>query len=164
MKLFVTSLIHSISRYFVRAMSGVLLTVTIWQGISLGIDTAAANPMVAATSTTEVVDRVSDTAERQIDRAKSAIKDSERAIKKNLDKAGTKIDRSANSNMEKTKEAIDRSDVDKTKIHSDLDADKSERYSGDTPDKVRKTADRNSQQAEDFSKKTTAKAKNFFGF
>jgi Na+/phosphate symporter len=148
MKLFVTTSIDSISRYFVRAIGGLFLTVTLWQGISLGVDVAAATPLVAATSPAEVVDRVSDTAERQIDRAKSALNDGERAVKTNLDKTNDKIDRQ----------------VDSAKVHSDLDADKSERYAGDTPDKVRKTADRNSQQAEDFSRKTTAKAKNFFGF
>jgi hypothetical protein len=135
----------------------------IWQGISFGIANAIAAPIVAATSTAEMVDRVTDKAERQVDRAKSALKDGERAVKLNLDKAGDQIDRSANSNMDKTKNAIDRS-MDKSTIPNNVDADKSESYSGDTPDKVRKTANRNSKQAEDFSKKTTAKAKNFFGF
>jgi hypothetical protein len=148
MKHLVTTLIDSISRYFVCSISGLLLTGIIWQGISFGIDNAIAAPIVAATSTAEMVDRVTDKAEGQIDRAKSALKDGERAVKLNLDKAGNQIDRS----------------MDKSKIHNNLDADKSESYSGDTPDKVRKTANRNSKQAEDFSKKTTAKAKNFFGF
>jgi hypothetical protein len=163
MKLFVTTLINSISRYFVRAINSVLLIGTIWQGISLGVDVAAATPLFATTSTEKVIERVSDAAERQVDRATSAIKDGERAVRNNLDKNYNQIDRSANTDMDKTKAAIDRN-VDSTKIHSDVDADRSERYSGDTPAKVQKTADRNSQQAQDFSRKTTAKAKNFFGF
>lgn len=143
-----TTLTSNISCYFARSISGLLLTGLIWQGISLGIDMAVAAPLVAATSNSEVVDRLGDKAESQIDRAKSALKDGERSVKNTLDKAGAKLDMS----------------VDKTKIHNNLNADKSEQYSGDTPDRVQKIADRNSKQAEDFSKKTTEKAKNFFGF
>jgi hypothetical protein len=157
MKLTVTTLTNRFARHCVRSIGALLLITTIWQGISLGIDTAVAAPVFVATTAAELIERGTDKVDRGIDSAKSAVKDRDRAAN------NMPIDRSANTNMDDTKKAIPR-DTDTAKIHSDVDADQSERYSGDTPAKVRATADRNSKQAEDFSKKTTEKAKNFFGF
>jgi hypothetical protein len=132
-------------------------TSIIWQGISFGIDTAAAASVYVGTTAAELIDRGTDNVDRGIDSSKSAVKDRDRAAN------NMPFDRSANTNMDDTKKAIPR-DSDKAKVHSNVDADQSERYAGDTPDKVKETADRNSKQAQDFSRKTTEKAKNFFGF
>jgi hypothetical protein len=157
MKLTVTTLTNRFVRYCVRTIGTLLLITTIWQGISFGIDTAVAAPVYVGTTAAELIERGTEKADRGIDSAKSAIKDRDRAAN------NMPFDRSANTNMDDTKKAISR-DTDTSKIHSDADADQSERYSGDTPEKVREAADRNSKQAQDFSRKTTEKAKNFFGF
>lgn len=129
-------LISNIKHRIFKAIGSFLLTISLWHGISLGIDSALAAPPIAD-SAANVVEQVEDRVEAAKDRLQGAIKD------------GDKFDRKM---------------MDDGKITSDANADLSEQYSGDTPEKVQDTADRNSKQAQDFSRKATEKAKNFLGF
>jgi hypothetical protein len=129
-------LISNIKQRIFKAIGSLLLTISLWQGISLGIDSAWAAPPIAD-SAANIVDRVENRVEAAKDRLQGAMQDGDKSDRKMMDDG---------------------------KITSDANADLSEKYSGDTPEKVQATADRNSKQAQDFSRKNTEKAKNFLGF
>ncbi len=122
--------ISSLKQAIMQAIGGIVLTIALWQGLSIGVDTAIADSMMAS-SQPSIVRQVVD---RQGDAAMSERKDPANAL---LDTAETGVK---------------------------IDADKAERPMGDSPEIVKKTADRNAKQAEKFSEKTTNKVKNFFGF
>ncbi len=129
-------IISNIKHRLFKAIGSLLITISLWQGISFGIDSALAAPPIAD-SAANVVEQVESRVEAVKDRLQGAMKDGDKS---------------------------DRQMMDDGKITSDANADLSEQYTGDTTEKVQETADRNSKQAQDFSRKTTEKAKNFLGF
>jgi hypothetical protein len=87
------SIIASMQRRFSQVIGGLLIMVTLWQGISLGVDVAIAAPLVANTSS------MTDRADRKIDevkdRSRSAMKDATKSTEKNMDKAKNAMDKNA---------------------------------------------------------------------
>lgn len=78
---------------FGQAIGGLLLMLTLWQGIALGVDVAIAAPLVATNSTiAKQVDRKIDEAK---DRVQSAMKDGKKSTEQNMDKAKNSIDKNA---------------------------------------------------------------------
>jgi hypothetical protein len=131
----------TIKRRSFKAIGGLLVAFLVWQGISISHGERYANDNNLALAANPITDSPAKIVEKVKDRVEggkdAAIKD------------GVQMSRTENPRL---------------KIERGGDADKSEKYVGDTPEIVQKTADRNSQQAEEFSRKTTNKVKNFFGF
>lgn len=116
-----------------RTLCGLLLMLTIWQGTFFTVDNALAAPVSAiSNSQANIVDRAVNRSARnsdQIDPAKKNSKDPANAL---LDTAETGVK---------------------------INADKAEKPIDDSPEIVKKTSERNSQQAEKFSKNLTKKIK-----
>ena len=113
---------------------------TMWQGTLLGVDTAVAAPAIAVNSLSgisnskaSIVKQVANRVDRESDRMNSAPKKSKDPANVLLDVAETGVK---------------------------IDANKAEKPIDDSPEIVKKTSERNSQQAEKFSKKLTEKIKN----
>ena len=137
MKLNMMQLISNLRRYAMQAIGAIVLTIAFWQGLSIDIDAAiAASVQPGIGSSTTIVKQVANM-EREPGRMDSAMKNDKNP---------------ASALLETTETGVK------------IDADKAERPIGDTPELVKKTAERNSKQAEEFSEKTTKKVKNFFGF
>ena len=81
------------------------------------------------------------------------------AAKENL---ATHTAESAMDNSKNSKNPA-RSLLETTETGVKIDADKAEKFSGDTPEIVKKNADRNSEQAENFSKNVTKNIKKALG-
>jgi hypothetical protein len=117
-----------------RTLCGLLLMLTIWQGTLLTVDTAiAASASALSNSPANIVKQVVNLSERnsdQIDPAKKKSKDPANAL---LDTAETGVK---------------------------INADKAEQPIDDSPEIVKNTSERNSQQAGEFSKNLTKKIKN----
>ncbi|WP_310481634.1 hypothetical protein [Chamaesiphon sp. VAR_48_metabat_403] len=114
-------------------LCGLLLMLTIWQGTFLTVDTAIAAPASAINSPTNVIDRV-------VDRSARNSNQTDRAMKKSKDPANALLD-TAETGVK-------------------INADKAERPIDDSPEIVKKTSERNSQLAGEFSKNLTKKIKN----
>ena len=137
MKLNMMQLISNLRRSAMQAIGAIVLTIAFWQGLSIDIDAAIAASMQSGIgSSTTIVKQVANM-EREPGRMDSAMKNDKNP---------------ASALLETTETGVK------------IDADKAERPIGDTPELVKKIADRNSKQAEEFSEKTTKKVKNFFGF
>ncbi|WP_310490061.1 hypothetical protein [Chamaesiphon sp. VAR_69_metabat_338] len=137
-------ILSSLKSYLSRAIGGLVLMLSIWQGISLGIDTAIAAPGIdlqvpeTMGSKKEIV--VKELEQREAlekDRIQSAMQDGNKSVRKSLDKArdamentAQKVDNSTESSMNKAEDALK-----------------------DTAMKVENSA-----------KNTAKKTKNFFGF
>ena len=127
----------NLRRYVMQAIGAIVLTIAFWQGLSIDVDAAiAASVQPGLGSSNNTVQQVANMA-REPGRMDSAMKNDKNPASALLETAETGVK---------------------------IDADKAERPIGDTPELVKKTADRNSKQAEEFSEKTTKKVKNFFGF
>ena len=136
MKLNMMQLISNLRRSAMQAIGSIVLTIAFWQGLSIDVDAAiAASVQPGIGSSTTIVKQVANM-EREPGRME--------AMKNNKNPAQALLNT--------------------TETGVKIDADKAERPIGDTPELVKKTADRNSKQAEEFSEKTTKKVKNFFGF
>ena len=137
MKSNIMQLISNFRRSAMQAIGAIVLTIAFWQGLSLDVDAAiAASVQPGLGSSNNTVEQVANM-EREPSRMDSAMKNDKNPAQALLNTTETGVK---------------------------IDADKAERAIGDTPELVKKTADRNSQQAEEFSEKTTKKVKNFFGF
>ena len=137
MKLNVMQLISNLRRSAMQAIGSIVLTIAFWQGLSIDVDAAiSASVQPGLGSTNNIVKQVANM-EREPGRMDSAMKNDKNP---------------ASALLETTETGVK------------IDADKAERPIGDTPELVKKTAERNSKQAEEFSEKTTKKVKNFFGF
>jgi ribosome recycling factor len=139
-----TNLRSSLKKYLSRAIGGLVLMLSIWQGISIGIDTAMAAsaidlkvPETMGSKKEIVVKELEQRAALEQDRVRSAMNDGNKSVQKSLDKA-----RNA---MENTAEKVD--DANKNTMSKAEDAMK------DTALKVENSA-----------KNTAKKTKNFFGF
>ena len=127
----------NLRRYVMQAIGAIVLTIAFWQGLSIDVDAAiAASVQLGLGSSNNTVQQVANM-EREPGRMDSAMKNDKNPASALLETAETGVK---------------------------IDADKAERPIGDTPELVKKTAERNSKQAEEFSEKTTKKVKNFFGF
>jgi hypothetical protein len=111
-----------------------------WQGTLLGVDTALATPAIAVNSLQEVsnsqasiVKQVANRLNREPDRLNSGMKNRKDPANALLDTAETGVK---------------------------INADKAEKPIDDSPEIVKKTSERNSQQAEKFSENLTKKIKN----
>ena len=127
----------NLRRYLMQTIGAIVLTIAFWQGLSIDVDAAiAASVQPGLSSSTTILKQVANM-EREPGRMDSAMKNDKNPARSLLETAETGVK---------------------------IDADKAERPIGDTPELVKKTAERNSKQAEEFSEKTTKKVKNFFGF
>ena len=120
-----------------QAIGSIVLTIAFWQGLSIDVDAAiAASVQPGLGSSNNIVKQVANMGNSEPGRME------------------------AMKNYKNPAQAL----LNTTETGVKIDADKAERPIGDTPELVKKTADRNSKQAEEFSEKTTKKVKNFFGF
>jgi hypothetical protein len=117
-----------------RTLCGLLLMLTIWQRTSLEFNTALAAPASAiSNSPTNIVKQVVNRSDRNSNQIDPAVKNSKDPANALLDTAETGVK---------------------------INADKAEKPIGDTPELVKKTSERNSKQAQDFSEKLVNKIKN----
>jgi hypothetical protein len=87
-----TSIISNLNRCFSQAIGGLLLMLTLWQGITFGVDAAIAAPLATNSTISKQADNKIDELK---DRSRSAIEDSKKSAEKNMDKAEKSIDRNA---------------------------------------------------------------------
>jgi hypothetical protein len=131
MKSKATVTISTIKRYITRSICGLFVMLSIWQGMSLGVDTALAAESIErkiSDSTARIAKQVANTKER----LDSGLKDSKDPAKSLLDTAQTGVK---------------------------INTNKAERPINDTPELVKQTSERNSKQAEKFSENITKKIK-----
>jgi hypothetical protein len=111
------TLLSSLKNYLSRALCGLVVMLSIWQGISIGIDTAIAAPSIdlkvpeSMVSKKEIV--VKELEQREAleeKRVKTAMKDGNKSAKKSLDKAKDamenmtgKVEKSAEDTTKKAK-------------------------------------------------------------
>jgi hypothetical protein len=136
----IASLGSKIERYITQTLCGLFLMLAMWQGTLLGVDTAIATPAIAVNSSLElsnskanIIKQVANRLDREPDRNDSAMKNRKDPANALLDTAETGVK---------------------------INANKAEKPINDSPEIVKKTSERNSQQAENFSKNLTKKIKN----
>jgi hypothetical protein len=134
------SLGSKIERYLTQTLWGLFMMLTMWQGTLFGVDTALAAPAIAVNSSSEIsnskaniIKQVANQLDREPDRIDSATKNRKDPANALLDTAETGVK---------------------------INADKAEKPIDDSPEIVKKTSERNSQQAGKFSKNLTKKIKN----
>jgi hypothetical protein len=134
----------SLKKYFSQAIGGLVLMLSIWQGISIGIDTAMAAsaidlqvPETMGNKKEIVVKELEQREALEKDRVQSTMKDGNKSVRQSLDKA-----RDA---MENTTREVD-------------DA------AGNSMSKAEDAMRNTTQKVENSAKNTAQKAKNFFGF
>ena len=86
-----TNTLGNLKHRFGQAIGGLLLMLTLWQGIALGVDVAIAAPLMATNST--MVKQVDNKIDEVKDKAQSAMKDGKKSAEKNMDKAKSAIDK-----------------------------------------------------------------------
>ena len=87
------NILANLRHRFAQAIGGLLLMLTLWQGIALGVDVAIAAPLVATNST--IAKQVDNKIDEAKDRAQSAMKDGKKSADINMDKAKSSIDKNA---------------------------------------------------------------------
>jgi hypothetical protein len=134
------SIESNIERYLAQTLCGLFLLLTMWQGTLLGVNTALAAPAIAVNSSlgisnskANIITQVANRLDREPDRIDSATKNRKDPANALLDTAETGVK---------------------------INANKAEKPIDDSPEIVKKTSERNSQQAEKFSKNLTKKIKN----
>jgi hypothetical protein len=145
MKLITTALGANLKRYLVRGICGLAIALSVWQGLSFGFDTA-----LAASSIERIV-------------VPDAIGDNRADVIKKITAKEDLATHKAESTKDAPKDPAS-SLLETSETGVKIDADKAEKYSGDTPEVVKKNADRNTEQAENFSKNTTKNIKKVLGF
>ena len=126
-------ILTKIASSLTRTLCGLLLMLTIWQGTLLTVNTAIAAPVNAISNGSVNIDRVVDRSARNSNQTDSAMRKSKDPANALLDTAETGVK---------------------------INADKAEQPIDDSPEIVKNTSERNSQQAEEFSKNLTKKIKN----
>jgi hypothetical protein len=134
------SIESNIERYLAQTLCGLFLLLTMWQGTLLGVNTALAAPAIAVNSSlgisnskANIITQVANRLDREPDRIDSATKNRKDPANALLDTAETGVK---------------------------INANKAEKPIDDSPEIVKKTSERNSQQAEKFSKNLTKKIRN----
>jgi hypothetical protein len=114
MKLQLPTLVSSLKNYLSRALCGLVVMLSIWQGISIGIDTAIASPSIdlkvpeSMGSKKEIVVKELEQREaKEEKRVETAMEDGNKSMAKSLDKA--------KDAMENTAEKVENSAKDTTK-------------------------------------------------
>lgn len=90
---FNTNILANLRHRFGQAIGGLLLMLTLWQGIAFGVDVAIAAPLVATNS--NIAKQVDNKIDEAKDQAKSAIKDGKKSTENNMDKAKSSMDKNA---------------------------------------------------------------------
>ena len=139
-----TGVVANFRRYLVQSICGLAIALSVWQGLAFGFA-----PALAATAIDKLVvpDAIGDNRANIIKQL---------AVKENLKT------HQAESAVSESKNPA-RSLLETTETGVKIDADKAEKFSGDTPGIVKENADRNSQQAENFSKNAVQKIKKAIG-
>ena len=145
MKLITTALTANLKQYLVKGICGLAIALSVWQGLSFGLDTA-----FAASSIEKLV-------------VPDAIGDNRAEIIKKLAAKEDLATHQAKSTTDMLKNPA-KSLLETSETGVKIDADKAEKYSGDTPEVVKENADRNTEQAEKFSRDTTKNIKKVLGF
>jgi hypothetical protein len=108
------TLLSSLKNYLSRALCGLVVMLSIWQGISIGIDTAIAAPSIdlkvpesMGNKKEIVVKELEQREAKEEKRVETAMKDGNKSMQKSLDKA--------KDAMENTAEKVEKSAKDTTK-------------------------------------------------
>jgi hypothetical protein len=88
---FNTNILANLRHRFGQAIGGLLLMLTLLQGIALGVDVAIAAPLVATNSS--IAKQVDNKIDQAKARAQSAMKDGKKSADKNMDQAKSAIDK-----------------------------------------------------------------------
>jgi FtsZ-binding cell division protein ZapB len=114
MKLRVTTLASVVKRSFQQVLIGLLMTVSLWQGIAVSMDNAIAAPIVV-NSKASIVDRAIRKEKAEEQKVEEALKDGNQPVKQSLDKAKEVIEKEAEQLkdapqdlMEKSKSLLDK--------------------------------------------------------
>ena len=145
MKLITTALGNNLKRYLVKGFCGLAIALSVWQGLSFGFA-----PAMAASSIEKLV-------------VPDAIGDNRAEIIKKLAAKEDLTTHQAKSTTDAPKNPA-RALLETSKTGVKIDADKAEKYSGETPEIVKENAERNTEKAENFSKNTTKNIKKVLGF
>jgi hypothetical protein len=145
MKSITAATVSNLKRYLIQSICGLAIALSVWQGLSFGFDTA-----LAASSIEKLVmpDAIGD---NRADVIKQL------AAKENL---ATHTAESTKGNSKNPAKSL----LETSETGVKIDANKSEKSTNDTPQIVRKTSERNSEQASEFSEKTTKNIKKVLGF
>jgi ribosome recycling factor len=134
----------SLKKYFSRAIGGLVLMLSIWQGISIGIDTAMAAsaidlqvPETMGSKKEIVVKELEQREALEKDRVQSVMKDGNKSVKKSLDQARDAMENTAQKVNDSTENSMSKAE-----------------------DAIKTTA----LKVENSAKNTAKKTKNFFGF
>jgi hypothetical protein len=139
-----TAIVVNFRHYLVRSICGLAIALSVWQGLSFGFDTALA---ASAIDKLVVPDAIGDNRATVIKQL---------AAKENL---ATHTAESAKDGSKNPASSL----LETAETGVKIDADKAEKFSGDTPEIVKDNADRNSGQAENFSKNITKNIKKALG-
>jgi hypothetical protein len=83
-----------VQRSFTQALIGLLITISLWQGMAVGMDIAVAAPLVLD-SKASIVDRVIRKEKAEEQKIEDALKDGNAPLKQSLDKAKEVIEQEA---------------------------------------------------------------------
>jgi ribosome recycling factor len=117
MKPKLSTILSNLKNYLGRALCGLVVMLSIWQGISIGIDPAIAAPSIdlkvpeSMGNQKEIVIKKLEQREAKAEkRVETAMKDGNKSMKKSLDKAkdamentAEKVEKSAKDNTKKAK-------------------------------------------------------------
>ena len=111
MKSITTSLRANLKQYLVRSLCGLFLMLTIWQGMSLGVDTALAAssievvvPEGIGNNRSNIIKQLEEKEKLEEQQVQAAMKDGNQSTKESLDKAKDVIERTVNQAEETVKE------------------------------------------------------------
>jgi hypothetical protein len=90
---FNTNILANLRHRFGQAIGGLLLMLTLWQGVAFGVDVAIAAPLVATNST--IAKQVDNKIDEAKDKAQSAMKDGKNSAENKMDKAKSAIEKNA---------------------------------------------------------------------
>jgi hypothetical protein len=94
MQLRVLALASILKRSFKQVLIGLLMAMSLWQGIAIGTDAAVAAPIVVD-SKASIVDRVIRKEKAEEKKVEEALKDGNQSVKQSLDKAKDVIEQEA---------------------------------------------------------------------
>ncbi|PSB46017.1 hypothetical protein [Chamaesiphon polymorphus] len=108
MKLRVTTLASVLKRSVRQVLIGLLMTVSLWQGIAIGMDNATAAPIVLD-SKASIVDRVIRKEKAEEQKVEEALKDGNQSVKQSLDKAKEVIEQEAEQIKDTPQDLVEKS-------------------------------------------------------
>lgn len=108
MKLRVTTLASVVKRSFQQVLIGLLMTVSLWQAIGIGMDNAVAAPIVLD-SKASIIDRVIRKEKAEEQKVEEALKDGNQPLKQSLDKAKEVIEQEAEQLKDAPQDLVEKS-------------------------------------------------------